>query len=628
MGYADIRLPPLLRNGELVEAVPGMAATQHSGSGKANQYFLRGFNLDHGTDFSAFANDVPINLRTHGHGQGYLDLNFLIPELVATTTYRKGPYFADVGDFSSAGSANFEYFERVEESLISGTLGADGYYRGVGVGSLDVDDGVITAAVDIARYSGPWELDEDLKQERFYLAYAGQLGQAATRFSLAGYSGEWNSTDQLPKRAIDSGAVSRLGFIDPDLGGRTDRYEVSASADFHDWRIAAYVVDYDFSLYSNFTFWLDDPINGDEFEQVDDRLVSGFRISGHRGLDVFGQQSLLRWGADLRYDDIEEVGLFPTVARERVGTIRKDSVSELSVGGYAELGVPITESLRATAGIRVDRLSWDVDALRTENSGRGNEALVSPKLNFAYQFSESWETYLNWGRGFHTNDVRGATIALDPGSGAPADPVDVFARSNGAELGLRFEHGDVFNTTLAFFWLELDSELVFTGDAGTTEPNDGSRRIGAELATFWKLTPWLAANLAYAWTDSEFEADQGGGREIPGAISTNASLGLNAAWDNGAYVSLRVRHLGEAPLTEDGAIEADSSTLVNARAGYRWKNLEFRLEVFNALDSDDQDIAYYFSSRLQDEPLAGVPDVHFHPLEPRTVRGSVTFYWQ
>ena len=627
VGYDDIKLPPLLRVGELVEAVPGMVATQHSGTGKANQYFLRGFNLDHGTDFSAFANGVPINMRTHGHGQGYLDLNFLITELVATTSYRKGPYSALVGDFSSAGSVNFEFYDRLEESLFQATVGDFGFYRGLVAASIDAGDGVLTGALDLSSYSGPWELDEDLGSTKFYAAYSGHLGDNEARVALAGYSSEWNSTDQIPRRAVQSGEISPLGFVDPDLGGSTDRYELSASISNDQWQWMAYVVDYDFSLFSNFTYFLDDPVDGDQFEQVDRRTIFGTRVDGEREFTNRPRRLVLRWGGDIRYDDIGQVALYPTVARQRTGTVRQDSVDQLSGSVYGDLQIAISERLRASAGLRADFMKWDVTALRRENGGSGNDTNLSPKFNLAYRAADWAELYFNWGRGFHSNAVRGTTISVDPVTGEPIDPVDEFARSNGAEVGIRVENGDRFNATLTVFWLDLDSELLFVGDAGNTEINDASRRYGVEYSTFWQPLDWLAANFTYTHTDSKYNVDRGAGREIPGAVTSSAMLGLNGTWDNGMFASIRGRYLGGAPLVEDGSVSSQSSFLLNAGVGLRWQNLEFRIDGFNLLDSDADDIAYFYASRLPGEPLEGVDDVHFHPFEPRMVRASVTMHW-
>lgn len=627
VGYDDIQLPPLMRVGELVEAVPGMVATQHSGTGKANQYFIRGFNLDHGTDFAVEVEGVPVNMRSHGHGQGYLDLNFLIPELVETLSYRRGPYSAQVGDFSSAASAAFELYDRLDETILSATLGEYGYYRGLGAGSFDAGDGTLTAAVDLTAYEGPWDLEEDLEQFKFFAAYSGKVGEADLRITLQGYDSEWNATDQIPARAVQSGLIDIYGNVDDELGGQTSRYALTGALDFGTWSINAYAVDYDFTLYSNFTYFLDDPLEGDQFEQRDDRRVYGLGIRGGNSTAPAGGDVALRWGGDLRFDDIEEVGLYGTESRVRTDTVRQDSVEELSLSAWGEAEWALTERLRALLGVRADWFDWDVTASRPVNSGSGDDAILSPKAALAWRINDNLETYLNYGRGFHSNDVRGATISVDPISGDPADSVPVLVRSDGAELGLRFEHGQDFNTTLTAFWLELDSELVYVGDAGTTEPNDASQRYGFEAAAFWQAAEWLALNAAYTSTDARFKTDQGGGREIPGAVESTATVGVNAAWENGFSASARLRWLGEAPLVEDNSVRSEDSLLVNAGVAYRRGSAEFRLDVFNLLDSDDDDIAYFYASRLPGEPLAGVEDIHFHPLEPRSIRGTVTWHW-
>ena len=622
VAYDDIRLPPMLRVGELVEAVPGMVATQHSGTGKANQYFLRGFNLDHGTDFSAFVDGVPVNMRTHGHGQGYLDLNFIIPELVEKTSYSKGPYAVDVGDFSSAGSVEFEMYETLAESFFNVTAGLHDYYRAVAATSGELAGGTVTGAYDYTSYAGPWELDEDLSQTRFYASYAGSAWDLDTHFALLGYSGSWNASDQLPRRAVDSGQVDELGNIDPYLGGRTDRYSLTGNIGNEIWQATAYMVDYDFGLYSNFTYLLDDPVNGDQFEQIDDRRIYGLKVDG--SLDT---PARFNWGGDLRYDAIAKVGLFKTTERERRETVRTDSVDQFSASAYAELEFNPLTDLRASVGVRADYFSWDVDALRAENSGTGDDLLFSPKLNVAYRLNDSAELYANWGFGFHSNDVRGNTISVDPVTGDPVDAVDPTVQSNGAELGFRVERDERFNATATAFWLNLDSELLFVGDAGTTEALGSSTRIGVEFSTFIQATDWLAVNFAYTYTDSSFDDNAAGGRKIPGAIESSATLGLNGAWSNGLFVSARARYLGTAPLVEDNSVRSPSSLLVNIGGGYRLDRFSFRLDLFNLLDSNDYDIAYFYASRLPGEDAGGVEDVHFRPLEPRSIRTSVTYHW-
>ena len=627
VAYDDLKIPPLLRVGELAEAVPGMVATQHSGTGKANQYFLRGFNLDHGTDFSAKAGGVPINMRSHGHGQGYLDLNFLIPEMVVSTAFRKGPYSGAVGDFSSAGSVEFSFYDRLQEDVIEVSAGANGYRRGLFGASFEVGDSILTTALDSTRYAGPWDLDENLRQDKMLVSFSGQIGDYQSGLTLMGYKGEWDATDQIPERAISSGLIDEEGFIDPDLGGTTDRWSLSGFIDFESWQINAYIVDYDFSLFSNFTYFLEDPVNGDEFEQTDQRQIYGFDITGDTEFNALDTAMLWRWGVDFRYDNIDEVGLFRTNARQRFGTVREDNLSEWSIGGFAEVEVALTEKLRITGGARIDRLAWDVNAFRSANSGSGNDTQVSPKFALAYKFTDSIEGYANYGHGMHSNDVRGATIQVDPVSGDSVSNVDALVRSEGAEVGIRYERTKVFNATLVFFTLGLDSELVFVGDAGGTEVNGASTRSGIEFNSFWQLNEWLAMNLSYTHADAEFDDELSSEDRIPGAIEDTLSLGINANWSNGLYASAKVRYLGEAPLIEDNSVRSEPSTLINLGIGYRTGQFELGLDLFNATDSNDTDISYFYESRLAGEPAGGIADQHFRPLEPRTVRGSIKYYW-
>lgn len=623
VGYADYHLSPLLRVGELVEAVPGMVATQHSGTGKANQYFLRGFNLDHGTDFSAHLDDVPVNMRTHGHGQGYLDLNFIIPELVETAVYRKGVYHAEKGDFSSAGSVDFAYRTELPEPLLQVALGEHGYTRGMSAGSAPLPNGVLTGAVDATRYDGPWRLDENLEQYKFHLGYRQGFGAVEVRAALHGYDGQWTATDQIPRRAVRAGHLDRTGFVDPHLGGETRRIAGTAQVDAGSWRVGAYWLDYDFTLFSNFTYLLDDPLRGDEFEQRDDRTVRGLWLHGETSTWIADLPVSIRWGADARFDDIEEVGLYGTAARVRTDVRRRDRVEEASVGGYGELELRLVERLRTVLGLRADYYDWDVSAMRPRDDTAGDDRLASPKVSVAYEVADGLEAYLSWGRGFHSNDVRVLRAAHGPARPSKAGAPDVLAASEGGEIGLRFEPDPSFNATLIGFWLELDSELVYVGDAGVTEPSAASSRKGLELTSFWQARDWLTLNAAYTVSDAELD----GGEEIPGAVERTFHAGATALLGGGVHASLNARHLGEAPLVEDGSVRSDASWLVHAGVAWHYRRAEFALDLFNVLDSRDDDIAYYYASRLPGEPADGVLDTHFHPLEPRTIRARFVLHF-
>lgn len=618
VGLQDIQLPPLLRVGELVEAVPGMVATQHSGTGKANQYFLRGFNLDHGTDFSASLDGVPLNMRTHGHGQGYLDLNPLIPELVRTTRYEKGPYAPEKGDFASAGSVDFEYYRTLSDSMIEIAVGEDGYRRLLAIGSA----GSMTAAIDVTGYEGPWEIDENLKQHKAHVSWAPTVDDLQIQFALDYYDADWDATDQIPSRAVEAGLIDELGFIDPDLGGSSTRLAARADLQYEDTNALLYVVQSDFSLFSNFTYLLNDPVNGDEFEQEDERLMYGGQITTTKPLSENVRVSL---GAEFRHDDIQELGLYSSSARNRLSTIRRDEVDQTSYGAFTRLDWQANEQLRVMLGLRADHFTFDVDADQMMNSGSSDDTQLSPKLTLAYLINDRLEAYANFGRGMHSNDVRGAVISVDPVTGEPLEQVPVLVPTEGGELGLRYEFGTIFNASIVLFTLDVDSELVFVGDGGGTEPNDGSERTGLELNAFYQPTEWLSLNASYTYTDASYEDVDSQFDHIPGAIESTFSAGANMSWASGFSTSIRLRYLGEAPLIEDNSIKSDSSLLVNAALQYERGPLGLKLEVFNLTDSDDTDISYFYESRLPGEPANGVSDIHYHPLEPRTIRFALSW---
>ena len=626
VGQAEISERPLLRSGDLLEFVPGLVATQHSGSGKANQYFLRGFNLDHGTDFSTSVDGMPVNMRTHGHGQGYTDLNFLIPETVEELTYRKGTYYADVGDFSSAGSVQFQLADRVAQGFAEIATGEYGYARGVMLNSNEVGAGELLYAAEVQRYDGPWrDLDEDLRKASALLRYSADLGGGRGYLNFMGYRNEWNSPDQIPQRAVDQGLISEFGQLDTTAGGESARTSLSGGwrgpAFGGEFAASAYAIDYRLKLWSNFTYFLDDPVDGDQFQQLDERRIYGFSASQQwdRG------RSRWRVGAEGRYDDIGRVGLFRTVDRRIIGTKRDDAVEEGSIGLFAASEFRYNDSLRSYLGVRYDAYDFSVDSALAANSGDADADRTSVKASLIYQPAEALELYASFGTGFHSNDARGTTITVDPVSGEPAQRVDPLVGSRGAELGTRLYFSDRLQATLALWTLRLDSELLFVGDAGTTEASRPSQRDGVELGLYWFGGQNLTADLELSYTDARFRDRDPAGREIPGAIPLVASAGVVAKSGNGWLASARVRHFGRYPLIEDDSVESGGSTLVNLRFGREWARFGAYVDVLNALDSDDHDIDYFFPSRLAGEPEGGVDDIHFHVFEPRALRLSLRY---
>ncbi|MFK7898563.1 MAG: TonB-dependent receptor [Myxococcota bacterium] len=636
---ADLELRPIGRVGELLEAVPGLIATQHSGAGKSNQLFLRGFNLDHGTDFAAHLDGVPLNFRTHGHGQGYLDLNLLIPELVESIDFRKGPYRADVGDFASAGSSFLKTFDQMPDSIASLTVGEDHFLRGLVAANVPVESGEALIALEGKTFEDPFDLDADLLQINAFAKWTLPVAGGTLRTSALGYYGEWTSTDQIPRRAVRAGNLSRLGFIDPDLGGETTRVGLT-----FDWQedesdsplaLSTYFIYYRFKLFSNFTYFLDDDVNGDEFAQRDERIAWGARGTKDARFEIFGQALDVQTGFDTRLDVIPDISLLRTAGRQRVSTVRRDNVTEWSGSLFGEAVWSPSDFFTARAGLRGDLFVFDVDArdgvAAGTNSGREVDGLVSPKLSFILRPHDDFEIYLNGGGGFHSNDARGTTISIDPASEDPLNPervdsVDPLARQWGAEIGARWQPSAQAHLTTAFWWLDSESELVFVGDAGTTEAQGSSRRYGVELNGFIRPVDWLAFDASYTYSWAEFRSLPSGADRIPGAIESVVAAGATVTFGP-LSGSLRVRHFGAYPLIEDNSKRAGGTTLLNLGAGYDVGPLRFGITVVNLLDSKDSDIEYFFPSRLEGppaEPAAGEEDVHFHPAAPRQVRASVT----
>lgn len=623
-GAADLAHRPLLRAGEVAETVPGLIATQHSGGGKANQYFLRGFNLDHGTDLSMSVAGVPVNMPSHGHGQGYADLNFLIPELIESVDFAKGTYDASHGDFSAAGSVDVRLVRTLDRGLFQLTGGGSSYGRALAAESFRFGGGDLLAGVEAYGYDGPWERPDDYRRYNAVVRYSrGDAGRGASLTALA-YDGDWLATDQIPRRAVRSGLLDRFDLVDPGPRGDSQRYSLSGEWHRGDadslTQLTAYGMSYALDLVSNFTYFLDDPVRGDQFEQVDDRQVAGVDLSHTRRLTLLSLPVEATAGVQVRYDDIDN-GLFRTADLARFATVREDSIQQWTGGVYGETSVRWLPKLRTTVGLRIDTFDAEVKSHLAANSGSTSDSLVSPKLSAVLGPWKDTEVYLDYGYGFHSNDARGATIAVDPVSGEPATPVEPLVRAEGMEIGVRTVAFEGLQSTLSVFQLELDSELVFVGDAGLTEASRPSRRSGAEWANYWRALPWLAVDLDVSVTEARFTDDDPAGREIPGSLEHVVAAGVTVLDLHRWSGALRLRYFSGYPLIEDSSVRAGSTALLNGRLGYDFPSgVSLALDVFNLLDREDADIAYYYASRLPGEPVEGVEDVHFHPVEGRTAR--------
>jgi outer membrane receptor protein involved in Fe transport len=653
---------PVTRPGEILEAVPGLIVTQHSGEGKANQYFLRGYNLDHGTDLAIYVDDVPVNLRTHAHGQGYSDLNWLMPETINALDVRKGPYFADEGDFASVGNLRIGLIDRVDKSVAQVTAGSFGYRRFFGMGSEKLGAGTLLVAGEAGTYNGPWVNPDDARKLNSLIRYT--QGTALDGFSITGmaYSNRYNSTDQVPQRAITSGELDRFGAIDPSDGGNTNRFALSAriagTDDAGSWKANAYAVKSELNLFNNFTYFLANPVLGDQFHQHDGRILAGANASRTLVGSVAGLPMETTFGIQTRYDDID-LSLTQTYQHNFLSNVRSDKVQEGSVAVYAQNTVRWTDWLRTTLGWRGDYFDARVDSLfDANNSGRTSAAIGSPKFTAVIGPFNKTEFFLGAGYGMHSNDARGATITedpIDPSMKLSASPLLV--RTKGAEVGVRSKLIPGLNSSVSLFMLDQASELVFLGDAGTTEASRASRRYGVEWTNNYRPKPWLELDADLAMTHARFvgfDSDQAAlfaslagfpqaqignapGNYIPNAPAMVASAGITVGERTGWFGTLRWRYLASSPLTEDNAFRSQPTSIFNGRVGYKADNgWRIQLDVLNLLNTRTNQISYAYGSLIKSDSLYnlcfpkqiapaavcqnGVMDFHVHPVEPLAVR--------
>jgi TonB dependent receptor/TonB-dependent Receptor Plug Domain len=660
VSQSQIAAQPLLRPAAILENVPGLIVTQHSGEGKANQYFLRAFNLDHGTDLALEVDDMPVNMPSHAHGQGYSDFNFVIPELAGDLHYKKGPYYADEGDFATAGTVRVGLLNEVGTGATVG-FGQDGYRRELLMGSTSLAGGTLLGAGEIYHNDGPFDVPDDYNRlngvVRFY------RGDDRDYFTLTAmaYSGKWNSTDQVPQRAIDEGLIDRYGTLNPSDGGVSSRSSFSFDrvkrTDDDQVQISAYVIRYKLDLWSTFTYYLKDPVNGDQMLQHDDRVVYGLKASKSWFTELFGLPMTNVIGVQTRVDDIRDVGIFPTVERQVIGTTQNASVLESNGALYAESSVQWRPYLHTTLGLREDQFDFDVKDKMLNSDGScninsdplgcvtGNKraSIFSPKIGLVLGPWGQTTYFLNAGDGYHSNDARGVTRS---GENPDQMPVTPLTRATGAEAGVATQIVPNLETRVDVFQLKLKSELVFDGDAGVTSPSGATTRRGVEWGSTYHVNSWLAAELNAAVTRARFDsnapADDLGcaqaspsypcaqpvaivGRYVPNSPTNVIDAGLTAQRDSGWFGSVRARHFGESPLVEDNSAKSPAYTTVDGQIGFRrGRQWMAALDIFNIANVKWNDIEYYYVSRLKNEaaPQAGY---EVHPGVPRTLRAHIQY---
>ena len=609
---SDLLVRPLLRVAELLEAVPGMVAAQHSGSGKANQYFLRGVNLDHGSDFTTYIDDVQMNFRTHGHGQGYLDLNGLIPEIINREDYRKGPYRADGGDFALTGAAYMQTIEDVDRPWVSVEAGQYGWRRLAGGGTAkDVGGGDLTFVGQVKSYNGPWQEPESLRHVSAFAKWAKPTSIGRLDLSGQFYRGKWRPTEQIPDRIIGS-AVCPDVFCSPDptATGETTRLVVNAKLTGQGWRGNIYGQYYDWDMFSNPTYANPDKTSA-QIHQFDKRWIAG--LKAEKSWELSPSLTFVA-GTENRFDDISHVGVFHSINRVFVNSFGDFNVKEASASLYGEATWLVTDRFRLIGGLRGDYYHLNVAANDKEAAaigvGTDSDAIASPKATAAYKLFDNLELYASWGRGFHSNDVRGAVTPT---------PVPVLVAGVGKEIGARFQLPH-FSLTTTYWWLDIGSELKFVGDSNAVEPSGASSRRGYEIVAFWRPVHWLAIDANFTASHSRYD----NGDYIPNAFDNAAQVGVSLVsehWEG----SVRMRHLGNYPLIEDNSERAKGSTVINTRGAYKMAHLELYAELLNVFNSRDKDITYFYESYIPRFDKAPVEGTLSRVVEPRTFRVGATY---
>jgi len=649
VGAAEIGDRPILRSGEVLETVPGVIITQHAGGGKANQYFLRGFNLDHGTDFAIFIDGMPLNLPSHAHGEGYSDMNTVIPEFVRRVNYEKGPYYADVGNYGSAGSAHLEFLRTLPRNFAHVEGGIYGYGRLVFGASHKALLGNLLIGGEAYHDDGPWTHPDNYRKFNGLVTYS--RGDDSDGFSITarGYHGKWNSSDQIAANAVP--LVGFYATIDPTGGGHSQRYSLQG-----EWRrlhpgsaskIIAYGFRYDLDLFSNFTYFLTDTARGDQFEQQDRRWAAGMDARHTIFSEWAGRRVETTFGAQLRNDWIHN-GLFQDEKRVRVdktdsetgnrlpATTEEDLLNDTQMGVHAESRIQWTPKFRSIAALRGDLQRFDVTSMVTlANSGTASKVIPSPKLSLTFGPWAQTEIYVQGGTSFHSNDGRGTTQTIEPISGenpypnTRADKISPLIPTRGAELGTRTLAVPHLQGTFSVWYLHSASELQQSGDTGgTTASREPSERYGLEWASYYTPTEHVAIDFDFADSKALFtgidtqDAAPGstGGRRVPEAVGRVISSGIAAHDYRGFSSSLRLRYFGPRDLTSDAMYRSRATALFNGEIGYRiGERWRFSAELLNLLNRSDHDIDYAYESRISPTAAEAFTNV-FHPVEPFQVR--------
>lgn len=613
-------LRPRKSSQDLLQVVPGLIVAQHAGGGKAEQIFLRGFDADHGTDVAIAVDGVPVNMVSHGHGQGYADVHFLIPEVVEAIEVQKGAYDARWGNFATAGAVEFRTRDHIDRNALTVEAGRWNTYRSTLM--LKVPTGMERSTAYLAAEArstdGYFEKPQDFRRLNVFSKMHTHLNESTTlRVGLSGFRSRWNASGQIPERAVRQGLISRYGSIDDSEGGTTSRYSLNAQLQRTGrgiWDVQAYALRYTFDLFSNFTFYKLNPVQGDAIEQQDRRTVVGIKSQYIVPFRTAGMNHRTSAGIDVRHDRID-VGLWRTEGRDRIGVVHRSDVGEIATGIFVQHDVVLGKRWNVQAALRADRLAFSVQDSATY---RYHETVFSPKANVAFNASDAWTVYLNAGFGFHSNDARSTVTAIGNARSVP--------RAVTGELGVRYRPHDRLVATMALWRLDLQGELVYVGDEGTTELSGRTRRFGVESSVRWRVFPSLWMDADVTVTRGRLRDAPAGESRIPLAPRWTAAGGLTyrptPRWDG----QLRFRSIGDRPANEQGTVTAQGYVLVDAGLAVRLSSWRIGMQIENLFNRQWNEAQFDTESQLKSENQP-VSELHFTPGSPRqiTVFASINF---
>lgn len=628
----ELEMRPNLFVDQLLELVPGLIVIQHAGGGKANQYYLRGFDADHGTDIAFDVEGVPINLVSHAHGQGYTDLHFVIPELLEEIKVRKGPYYAEDGDFATAGAISLRLRKTLERNQLSFQGGRFDTLRALAILGHQGDQEGFYLATEVLGSNGPFQNSEDLSRFNFWGRGNFSWKNWETLLTASVYRSEWNASGQIPVPLVEEGLLDRFGSLDPTEGGKSNRYQFFGDftwkgSSAQKVKIKPYFYYYDLSLFSNFTFFLNDPINGDQINQRDKREVAGFKSEYSRS-DEAGKLGLFtKVGLGLRYDHIHNE-LNRTRARNFISSTTQNRINQFNPYVYAQEKIVFNDWATLILGARYDHIAMNVDDLLDQGiAGNANGGFFSPKLSAVFSPTQAVNVFLNFGRGFHSNDARGVLN--------PVDPATIFGKAWGGELGLTGSFLKKVDFSLAGFFLRLGSELVWVGDEGITEPSGATLRTGIETEVRWQILDWLWTSVDFTWTHGEFLDEPNSQNAIPLAPRWTLNGALMARHPSGFYGTLQMEAISDRPANEDRSLIATGFMVWNLAAGYEKKDYQvgnnllgyaLQLDILNLFNASYRSAQFDTTSR----PFSTgseITAVHFTPGWPFTILGSASLFF-